>query len=115
LGQRDTGKEEVPERKEESDIPVLGLDVRTLDKDLKERLNAYQDEEGVLVIGVEPYSAAWDARITQGDLIVQIEDQKIRTVSDYRKALKTHEKGEVIIFYMKRDRTDFHAFVKVPE
>ena len=69
----------------------------------------------MLVTGVEPYSAAYDAGIRRGHLITKIEDNTIATLSDYRRAIRSYNKGEVIIFHMKRGNAEYHAFVKMPE
>jgi serine protease Do len=115
LGQRDTGRESAPDREEGEGLPVLGLNVQTLDDNLRNRLEAYENDEGVVVVKVERYSAAWDARIDRGDLIYQIENKRIRSISDYREALRSFPKGEVVIFHLKRGSTEYHAFVKLPE
>jgi serine protease Do len=115
LGQRDTGKEMVSRDEEEHGLPVLGLTVQTLTDDIRSRLEYYQDDEGAIVVKVEPYSAAWDARIQERDLVVRIEDIKITSASDYRNTLKKFNKGDVIIVYLKRQDLEFHAFVKLPK
>lgn len=114
LGQRDTGKETIGIKTEE-DLPKLGLEVETLTDDLRSRFEEYKNEEGVIVTDVQAYSIAHDARISKGDLITRIEDIPISSVSDYRKALRKFEKGQVVIFYLKRGSNKFHAFVKLPE
>ena len=75
----------------------------------------YEDANGVLVTNVERYSAAEEGRIVRGDLIVKIEDIPVESVSDYRKAIKSFKKGQVVIFYLKRRSREVHAFVKLPE
>ena len=50
-----------------------------------------------------------------GSIITKIEDDRITSVGDYRRVLKKFEEGQVVIFYLKRRNTEFHAFVKLPE
>jgi len=114
LGQKETGKTQ--EKKESSpDMPDLGLSVRTLDDDIRSQIDYYHDEEGVVVTGVDPYSAAFDAGIVRGDLIVRIEDKDIKSVNDYKRAVRSLKKQDVVIFTIKRRSSEFHAFVKVSE
>jgi serine protease Do len=113
LGKRDTGK--ISSSSKEEDIPELGLKVQELSVELKSRLKDYQNEKGVVVVSVESYSVAAEGGIQRGDLIVKIEDYRISSVSDYHKALRKFEKGKVVIFYLKREKDELHAFVKLPD
>jgi len=114
LGQRETGRETASKTADE-DLPELGLEVQNLTDEIRSQLDYYKNDEGVLVTNVDLYSAAYDARISKGDLIFRIEDQPVRSVSEYRKALHKFKKGQVVIFYLKQRSTEFQAFVKLPQ
>ena len=114
LGQKDTGKEG-SEPQEEDEVASLGLSIQNLTDEIRSRYNAYKDAEGVIVTKVESYSAAAEAGIQRGDLIVKIEDESVNSVALYRKVLRKYKKGEVIIFSLKRGDVDMHAFIKLPE
>ncbi|HHS12497.1 MAG TPA: Do family serine endopeptidase [bacterium] len=114
LGQRETGRSTVLPQEEETSFADLGLTVRDLTDELRSRFEWYRDDEGVLVTDLERYSAAAEANITRGSLILQIEDQPVTSVSDYRRILKKAEKGQVVIFHCKYRDTRYHAFVKIP-
>ena len=116
LGKRDTGREEeTVSHQTDSDLPELGLQIKELDADIRNQIEAYRDDEGVIVTDVEQYSAAFTANIRRGDLIVGIENDPIKSVTDYRNALKKYDKGQVVIFKVKRRNTEFHAFVTLPK
>lgn len=116
LGKRETGKEEETVTKsEDPDLPELGLQLRELDSELRSQLDYYKDDKGVVVADVEQYSAAFNANIRRGDLIVSIENDPVTSLSDYKKALKKYDKGQVVIFKIKRRTTEFHAFVTLPK
>ena len=112
LGQKETGKEEKTSTKT-SDLPDLGISVKTLNDDLRSQIGYYDNQEGVVVVSVEPYSAGFDAGIVRGDLITKIEDTKIKSVNDYKRALRQYKKRGVVIFTIRRRNSDFHAFVKI--
>ena len=112
LGQKETGKEEKTGTKT-SDLPDLGISVKTLNDDLRSQIGYYDNQEGVVVVSVEPYSAGFDAGIVRGDLITKIEDTKIKSVNDYKRALRQYKKRGVVIFTIRRRNSDFHAFVKI--
>ncbi len=75
---------------ETSKMPWLGLEVAPLDdgdpraRELMDQLDL-RGEEGVLVVGVRPGSAADRARLRPGDLIVEIEGIPIPDLQSYRK------------------------------
>lgn len=114
LGQRDTGKTDTS-KQEEDEIANLGLTVQNLTDEIRSSYDVYKDAEGVIVTQVESYSAADEAGIQRGDLIVKIEDESVDSVNSYRRILRNFKKGEVIIFSLKRGNTDLHAFIKLPE
>ena len=113
LGQRETGKEQA--EKPEEDMLQLGLRVTDLSDEIRSQLDLSVQDKGVVVTDVERYSAAADAGIQVRDLITRIEKQPIRRESDYRSAIKKFNKGDVVIFYLKRGNSEFHAFVKLPK
>ena len=117
LGQRETGREIARGSGETEEFADLGLQVRALDNDIRSQLrhNDYNDVEGVIITNVERYSVAFDAGIAVGDLITRIEDDRIRSVSEYRQALRKYDKGQVVIFYLQRRNNEFQAFLKLPE
>ncbi len=96
-------------------ISKLGLKVQNLTDEIRSSLGAYDNDKGIIVTEVKPYSVAADAGIQRYDLITRIENYPIRSVSDYRKALRKFKGGEVVIFYLKRQDTTIHAFVKLPK
>ncbi|MBN1780127.1 Do family serine endopeptidase [bacterium] len=116
LGQKEIGKEEeTAVTAEDDDLPDLGLHIQNLTDEIRQRYDEFEDENGVLVTSVDQFSAAEDAQIIRGDLIYKIEDVPVESVADYRNALKSFEKGQVAIFYLKRQSRDVHAFVKIPK
>ncbi len=114
LGQRDTGKETVQEAGDD-EMPELGISVIDLDNSVRSELRLGRDDQGVVVSVVTPYSNAADAGIQRGDLITRIEDTQVKSVSDYRKVLRSRPKGKVAIFNIKRENTELYAFVKIPQ
>lgn len=114
LGQRETGKESVEKEEEDDDLSNLGLELQNLTNDIRSSVDFYTDDEGILVMGVERYSAAYDAGIRRGQLILRVEDHPTHSVREFKKVLKKYKKGQVVIFYLKNRNIEFQAFVKLP-
>ena len=89
----------------------LGLSVQALTEELAQRLG-YEGASGVVVTDVQPGSAAAEAGIRPGTLIMEVDQEPIKTVRAFNEALrKAQKKGKVLL----RVRTeDWMRFIVVP-
>ncbi len=81
LGERPSGETEATQT-------LKGLEVQTLDDQLRKMYNIPSDIEGVFVTDVKEDSAAEKAGIKPGDVIIRVENMKIKDVDDLKKALR---------------------------
>ena len=88
---------ERPDGSTENVETLKGLEVQTLDDNLRKMYNIPSDIKGVFVTNVEPNSAAEKAGIKPGDVIIQVDDQEIKNVNDLQKALKKPGAKKVFI------------------
>jgi len=79
----------------------LGLDLYELNNELAEYFHV-KEEEGVLVLAVEPKSPADRAGIRAGDVIVQIEGEKVSEISDVEEILQDVEKRTIEIALIRK-------------
>jgi serine protease Do len=88
-------------------ITVVGVDdpaARELDVD---------EDEGVLVIGVESGGPAADGGLLIGDVIVKIGDEEVKNLSDYGRIMKSVEKSDrAIALMVKRGAHTYFVAVK---
>ena len=90
------------DRDEEATVQSrTGFAVADLDSREAQRFDV-QAEDGVLVTRVNPRSKAARGGIRPGDVVVRINDQKIRNLRDYRQALKGYKKGDTILLRIVR-------------
>ena len=82
---------------------VLGLTVQQLTPELAQSLKI-KDKEGVIVANVEPGSAAEEAGLRPGDLILEVNRQEVKNVEEYTKAIASLDKKESILLLVKRDK-----------
>src|ERR1700756_3567739 len=93
----------VPEKGE------LGMTVQRVTPQMAESLGL-EKPEGVVVTDVESGSAADEAGIRRGDVIVQIDRKPVRSVDEYKKSIAGIRKGKGVLFLVKRgDSTLFLA------
>ena len=64
-----------------------GLSVQNLTADLAEKLG-HTSDEGVLIASVAPGSAAAKASLSRGDLILEVENQAIHSVEEFKLAVE---------------------------
>jgi len=77
-----------PDGSQNETIQTLkGLEVRTLDESLRKMYNIPSDVTGVFVTDVKEGSAAEKAGIKPGDVIIQVDEQEIKSVEDLKSAL----------------------------
>uniref|UniRef100_A0A7C4XLW5 Probable periplasmic serine endoprotease DegP-like n=1 Tax=candidate division WOR-3 bacterium TaxID=2052148 RepID=A0A7C4XLW5_UNCW3 len=97
------------EDNEEKEEANLGLTVVELDDTRASRYNP-SVKEGVMVIKVAPDTPGEEAGIQDGDVIIGIGEERIRNLSDYRRAVARLKKGKPIIFQIQRgDRKRYVA------
>ena len=106
--------EEEP-REEKKKVGMLGMAVQDLTGDLAERLG-FEEEEGVVVSGVQRGTPASRAGLKRGDLIVEIDREPVRSVREYREAIEEAEDRALLLIRRNmrgRLRTDIVA-LRIP-
>jgi serine protease Do len=80
---------------------MLGLDVRPITPEVARQLNL-RTSEGIIVARVDEGSPAAEAGIQRGDVIREINRQKIRTVADYERLAKEAKDGDRLTVLLQR-------------
>ena len=91
LGARQVGKTTLARRlAQDLDRPVHFFDLEDPEDlaRLSEPKLALEALEGVVVLESEPGSAAWNAGLREGDVIVSANRQRVRTVDELRQAIR---------------------------
>ena len=82
----------------------LGIEALSISKEVRRMLGAPEDA-GVLVNSVEADTAAAHAGIKAGDVIVEVDGNKIDNVSDIRNALEDKKKDDKVKVVVIRDKS----------
>ena len=77
----------------------LGLKVEPRDGDFANRYKI-ETNEGVIITSIEPNTPAASSSLKVGDIILEINQQKVDSVKDFNKITKSLE-GDVVLFYIK--------------
>ncbi len=95
IGARPENLEETPAKESKAAGNWRGLQVQELTLDIASRLGV-EEKKGVVVIDVEPGSPGDEAGIVAADVIVEINKQAVKNISDYQRITKTAE-GDVLV------------------
>lgn len=78
--------------KEES-LPNLGLKVKDLTAAEAKQMEV---DEGIVVVSVDPYGAAARARVARGDIVLELNGQKVKSVDDFYDKIAEFKSGDVV-------------------
>lgn len=92
----------------------LGLEVQTIDGDVAEKYDI-EKGKGVLITNVEPGTAAADAGLRSGMVILEVNRQKITNVGDFNQALKESEKTKKAYLFVKVNRMMYYVTLPLDE
>jgi serine protease Do len=91
---------EVPDR--------AGLRVADLDKETRAKYRIGMAlEHGALVVGVDPGSRAAEARLREGDVVLEVNRAKVKDAAEFRSAMAGASKGNKILLLINRGGTTF--------
>jgi serine protease Do len=89
----------------------LGLTVQRLTPQMAESLGL-EKSEGVVVTAVEPGSAAEEAGIRRGDVILEVDRRTVRNLEEYKKAIAGVAKGRGVLFLVRRGESTLFLALK---
>ncbi len=73
------------------------------------------EAEGLVVVRVENGSPAGEAGIRPGDMILEVDQSEVKTLSDFEKVISRFQKGDTILFLIQRGGNTLFLTVKVWE
>jgi len=79
----------------------LGLAVQSVTPNMAAELGL-ERAEGLVITSIKPGSAANEAGLQRGDVIVEINRRPVRNLSDYNRVVEKTEKGKSMLFLVRR-------------
>ncbi|MFZ4805811.1 MAG: Do family serine endopeptidase [Hyphomicrobiaceae bacterium] len=119
----DSDKPEAAEAKDEKrevaptgDVrQVIGLKLTPLTEDLRKKHGFDRKAKGILIVEIDPQSAAAKKNVRAGDLIVEAAQEPVATVADVQKAVeKVRKAGRKAILLRVEDSKGDLRFIAVP-
>ncbi len=90
-----------------SDTGKLGLGVQPLTPEIAQQLNLRGVTQGLVVASVDPNGPAAEAGIQQGDVILQANQQPVRSIDDLRAAVNRSGSRPTLLLVNRRGSTVF--------
>jgi serine protease Do len=84
------------------DMALAGVEVRNLTPDIARQLGLPPGTTGVVIAGVEQGSAAEEAGLQEGDVIMQINRQPVRNIGDFKRLAGKLSKKDSSLFLINR-------------
>jgi serine protease Do len=92
----------------DGDGVLLGLSVRDLDRQTMDKLDLRRPARGILIARVEPTSAAFDSGVERNTVLLEINRQRVGSVSDFRRIVRAARPGDVLALYIYAPDVDQH-------
>ena len=83
------------------------IGVETLDADTARRLGLRAGTQGAVVVNVEPGSVGAEASLQEGDVILEVNRQSIRTAAEYDAAMRKAGSSAAVLFVNSKGRTHY--------
>jgi serine protease Do len=111
---KDDGAESGSAAAKTDDQYQLGLSLREITPEIAARQNL-GERDGLYVAGLEADSPAAESGLQAGDVILEINSRPLKTLADYRQALNSAKKGDILRFLVKRGGGHLYYTIKLGE
>jgi serine protease Do len=111
IGELEEQKEPEAAAREKSD---LGMTVEEITPNLARQFGL-SEESGLVVVQVEGNSPAEEAGIKPGDLILEVDQDPLRNLDDYKKKIRQYEQDDTILLLVKRGGATLYLTLTVWE
>jgi serine protease Do len=108
---QDEKEAETATRKESS----WGISVQNITPELAKRFGWDENERGVVISEIQPGSPSAEANLRTGDLIKEVNRQRVQNMRDYNQAVQKLRKGESLLLLVKRGQNTFYVAIKPPK
>ncbi len=96
-------------------VSALGLDLSDLNEDIRERYGISDDVEGAVVTEVDPAGVSADKQIREGDVIVEVSQEKVASASAVQAQIESlRERGRKSALLLVANASGELRFVVVP-
>ena len=97
---------------EEEAVDNLGVTVQNLNAEMAKEMGLKRMTSGVVITNVEEGSLAADVGLSAGDVVVSVAGQPVKTVAEYRAAVKAHPVEKGVRMQVNREGVSRFVFLR---
>jgi serine protease Do len=90
----------------------LGFNAGDITPDIAAQLNLTQ-KSGVVILEIDSGSPAEEAGLQAGDIVVEIDREKIANMNQFNKKMRSYKAGDTILFLIKREGSSLFLTMKI--
>ncbi|HJX34516.1 MAG TPA: PDZ domain-containing protein, partial [Desulfatiglandales bacterium] len=90
----------------------LGMSVQELTPELARRYGV-SDTSGLIIVQVDSNSAAYEARLRAGDVIIEVDREQMKDLKQFNRKIERYKAGDIILFVVKREGSTLYLTLKV--
>jgi serine protease Do len=91
---------------------LSGIAVMDLNAAISKQLGLSHDEKGVVIIKIDSDSPAESSEIKKGDVIQEIDRQKVENINDFNRIVSNIKGGDTVLLYINRNGRKFYVALK---
>jgi serine protease Do len=91
-----------------------GITVQNISPELAQKHSIDENESGVVITEIKPGTAAAEARLRPGDVVKEVNRQKVQNIRDYKQVIGKMKKNETLLLLVKRAGNTFYIAIKAP-
>ncbi len=92
---------------------LAGFSVMNLTREIAKQIGLSRNEKGVVIVNVDPYSAAEDSGLRKGDVIQEINKKKVKDLRDFNKIIPDIKKGDTALLFINRGGNKLYVTLKI--
>lgn len=105
----------VEQEPEENPLDLLGFTAERINRGLIERFDLDPTIEGLLVVTVEPASAASDAGLREGDIILEAGRTSVSTLASLKEQIEEVDPGRTLLMKVRRGEANIYLALRTPK
>jgi serine protease Do len=112
LGELPEEEESKVQSQENEAGPSLGMSVQELTPELARRYGV-SDTSGLIIVQVDSNSPASEAGLSAGDIILEVDKDRIKDIKQYNRKIEGYKSGDTILFLIKSEGSTSYRTLKV--
>jgi serine protease Do len=99
----------ISSKQESNENALAGMAATDITRAIMKQLGVENDEKGVVVVKIEPDSPAEEAGLKKGDIVQEVDRQKITNLNEFNKAAAKVGPSDTVLLFVNRGGKKFYV------